>query len=163
MRYLRQSIMLDNSAIIEILENISELLEIKGENVFKSRSYLNAARAIKLLSEEVSEMAAQDRLRDIPGVGEAIAKKLSELVATGRLEFYEKLKAEFPPGINSLLQIRGIGPRTAALLIKELNVSSAAELEQAILDGRVAKIPHLGEKSAHKLLEQIRASHPQPG
>jgi DNA polymerase (family 10) len=153
---------MNNTEIIEILENISELLEIKGENVFKSRSYLNAARSIKLLSEEVETLAAQDRLKEIPGVGEAIAKKLNELVATGRLEYYEKLKAEFPPGINTLLDIRGIGPRTAALLIKELNIQNAAELEQAILAGKVAHIPHLGEKSAQNILAQIQVSRKKP-
>jgi DNA polymerase (family 10) len=147
---------MNNSQIIEILENISELLEIKGENVFKSRSYLNAARSIKFLTEEVETLAAQDRLKEIPGVGEAIAKKLQELVTTGRLEYYEKLKAEFPPGINTLLEIRGIGPRTAALLIKDLNIQNADELEQAILSGKVAHIPHLGEKSSQNILTQIR-------
>jgi DNA polymerase (family 10) len=154
---------MNNSEIIDILENISELLEIKGENVFKSRSYLNAARSIKFLSEEVETLAVQDRLKDIPGVGEAIAKKLKELVATGRLEYYEKLKAEFPPGVNTLLEIRGLGPRTAALLIKELNIQNADELEQAILAGKVARIPRLGEKIAQNLLTQIRASRSKPG
>jgi DNA polymerase (family 10) len=153
---------MNNTEIIEILENISELLEIKGENVFKSRSYLNAARSIKFLSEEVETLAAQDRLKEIPGVGEAIAKKLNELVATGRLEYYEKLKAEFPPGINTLLDIRGIGPRTAALLIQELNIQNAAELEQAILAGKVAHFPHLGEKSAQNILAQIQVSRKKP-
>jgi DNA polymerase (family 10) len=153
---------MNNTEIIEILENISELLEIKGENVFKSRSYLNVARSIQFLSEEVETLAAQDRLKEIPGVGEAIAKKLNELVATGRLEYYEKLKAEFPPGINTLLDIRGIGPRTAALLIKELNIQNAAELEQAILAGKVAHIPHLGEKSAQNILAQIQVSRKKP-
>lgn len=149
---------MNNSDIIEILENIAELLEIKGENVYKARSYQNVARSIKFLSDEVGTLAAQDRLKEIPGVGEAIAKKLNELVSTGRLEYYEKLKSEFPPDINSLLEIRGIGPRTAALLIKELQVQNAEELEQAILDGRVAHIPHLGEKTAQNLLKQIQAS-----
>jgi DNA polymerase (family X) len=147
---------MDNDTIISILENISELLEIKGENVFKSRSYVNAARSIKMLTEEVAELDARDALRDIPGVGDAIAKKLHELVATGRLEFYEKLKAEFPPGINSLLELRGIGPRTASLLIKELNIRNVDELEKAVLDGRVAKIPRLGEKTAQNILKQIQ-------
>ena len=152
---------MDNDAIIGILENISELLEIKGENVFKSRSYLNAARSIKMLTEEVSDLDARDALRNIPGVGEAIAKKLHEMVTTGRLEFYEKLKAQFPPGINSLLEVRGLGPRTASLLIKELNIQNVYELEKAILDGRVAKIPRLGEKTAQNLLKQIQLNkHP---
>jgi DNA polymerase (family X) len=149
---------MNNSDIIEILENIAELLEIKGENIYKARSYQNVARSIKFLSEEVATLAAQNRLNEIPGVGEAIAKKLNELVSTGRLEYYEKLKSEFPPEINSLLEIRGIGPRTAALLIKELHVQNAEELEKAILDGKVAHIPHLGEKSAQNILKQIQAS-----
>jgi DNA polymerase (family 10) len=153
---------MNNSEIIEILENISELLEIKGENVFKSRSYLNAARSIKFISEEVAVLAAQDRLKEIPGVGDAIAKKLNELVTTGRLEYYEKLKSEFPPGINSLLEIRGIGPRTAALLIKELNIQNAGDLEEAILSGKAAHIPHLGEKSLQNILKAIQASHEKP-
>jgi DNA polymerase (family 10) len=152
---------MNNSDIIEILENIAELLEIKGENVYKARSYQNVARSIKFLSDEVETLAAQDRLKEIPGVGEAIAKKLNELVSTGRLEYYEKLKSEFPPDINSLLEIRGIGPRTAALLIKELHVQNAQELEQAILDGKVAHIPHLGEKTAQNILKQIQASRKQ--
>jgi DNA polymerase (family X) len=149
---------MDNSQIVEILENISELLEIKGENIFKSRSYLNAARSIKILSEEVEDLAAQDKLLDIPGVGQAISKKLKELVETGHLAYYEKLKAEFPPGINSLLKIRGIGPRTASLLIKELNIQNADDLEQAILAGKVSHLPHLGEKSAQNILSRIRDS-----
>jgi DNA polymerase (family X) len=147
---------MDNDTIIAVLENISELLEIKGENVFKSRSYLNAARSIKMLTEEVADLDARDGLQDIPGVGEAIAKKLHELVTTGKMEFYEKLKSEFPPGINSLLEVRGIGPRTASLLIKELNVQNVDELEKAILDGQLAGIPHLGEKTAQKILKQIQ-------
>jgi len=149
---------MNNSDIIEILENIAELLEIKGENVYKARSYQNVARSIKFMSEEVATLAAQNRLNEIPGVGEAIAKKLNELVSTGRLEYYEKLKSEFPPDINSLLEIRGIGPRTAALLIKELHVQNAEELEQAILDGKVAHIPRLGEKTAQNILKHIRES-----
>jgi len=153
---------MDNTEIIEILENISELLEIKGENVFKSRSYLNAARSIKMLNTEVSVMAAENRLRELPGVGEAIAKKLQELVTTGRLEFYEKLKAELQRGINSLLQVRGLGPRTAALLLQELNIQNIDDLEKAILDGRVAQIPRLGEKSALKLLQNLREFRSRP-
>jgi len=146
---------MNNSEIIDILEHIAELLEVKGENVFKSRSYINAARAIKFLSEEVSELDAQGRLKDIPGVGEAISKKLHELVTTGKLEYYEKLKAEFPSGIESILDISGVGPRTAAILIKELNIKNVDDLENAILEGRVGRLPHLGEKTAQNILKQI--------
>ncbi len=153
---------MNNSQIIEILENIAELLEIKGENVFKSRSYLNAARSIKFLTEEVDSLAVHDRLGEIPGVGKAIAKKLHELVTTGHMDYYEKLKAEFPPGINTLLNIRGIGPRTASRLINELNIQSADDLEQAIIRGRLTGIPHLGEKSLQNILNEIQSTRKKP-
>ena len=146
---------MNNSEIISVLEHIGELLEVKGENVYKSRSYNNAARAIKFLNEEVSELDAQGRLSEIPGVGEAISKKLHELVTTGKLEYYEKLKAEFPSGIESILNIPGIGPHTAAILINELGIQNIDDLEIAILDGRLAKLPRMGDKTAQNILRQI--------
>jgi DNA polymerase (family X) len=149
---------MNNSEIVIILENIAELLEVKSENIFKSRSYLNAARAIRFLGEDVAELDAQGKLREIPGVGDAISKKLHELVTTGKLEYYEKLKAEFPSGIESILKIPGIGPHTASLLIKELSIQNVDDLEKAILAGKVSRIPHLGEKTALNILKHIQDS-----
>jgi DNA polymerase (family 10) len=147
---------MDNTEIIAILENIAELLEVKGENVFKSRSYLNVARAIKFMSEEVSDLVVQGRVREIPGVGDAIEQKLTEMVTTGKLEFYEKLKAEFPPGINGLLKIKGIGPKTAAHLIKELQINSREELAEAISSGRISSLPHVSKEKFDSILAQIK-------
>ena len=146
-----------NAEIIEILENIAVLLELKGENTFKSRAYQKTARSIESLAEDVDKLVAEGRLQEIPGVGEAISKKLTELVSTGRLDYYEKLKAEFPPGINVLMEIPGIGPRTALLLTKELGISHLDDLEKAIEDGKVAALPRMGEKTAHNILRQIKA------
>jgi DNA polymerase (family 10) len=98
-----------------------------------------------------------DDLRSVPGVGEAIAKKTTELITTGRLGYYESLKAEFPQGITNLLAIPGIGPRTADKLSSELGISSADELERAINDGRVAKLFRLGDRTADNILHQIQA------
>jgi DNA polymerase (family X) len=152
---------MNNSEIIEILGHIAELLEVKGENVFKSRSYTNVARAIKFLNEEVADLDAQGRLTEIPGVGEAIAKKLHELVTTGQLEYYNKLKAEFPSGIEEILDIPGVGPHTAAILVKELKIQNVEDLEKAIIDGQVAKLPRLGEKTAQNILSQIQIQKKQ--
>ncbi len=146
-----------NAEIIEILENIAVLLELKSESFFKSRAYQKAARSIESLAEDVDKLVAEGRLQEIPGVGEAISKKLTELVSTGRLDYYEKLKAEFPPGINVLMEIPGIGPRTALLLTKELGISHLDDLEKAIEDGKVAALPRMGEKTAHNILRQIKA------
>lgn len=146
-----------NSEIVKILENIADLLTLKGENIFKIRSYQKAARSIESLSEDVAKLVAEERFREIPGVGEAIGKKLTELVLTGHLEFYEKLKTEFPEGIGNLLNLPGIGPQTALLLARNLHITTVDDLEKAIEDGRVAGLPRMGEKTAQNILRQIRA------
>ncbi len=148
--------MIKNSEIIKILEDIADLLQLKGENVFKSRAYQKAARSIEFLSEDIEKLVAEDRLREIPGVGDAIAKKLTELVQTGHISYYDKLKAEFPEGIGNFLEVPGIGPRTALLLAQELHISTLDELEKAVADGRVANLPRMGEKTAQNILHQIQ-------
>ena len=87
---------MNNSEIAVVFDDIAEMLSVKKENIFKIRAYQKVARAIEELPEEVQQLAAEDRLHEIPGAGEAIKKKLTEMVSTGRLEYYEKLKAEFP-------------------------------------------------------------------
>jgi len=87
-----------NSEIAKVFQDIADLLELKGENPFKIRAYQRAVRSIEHLPVELEKLAKEDKLREVPGVGEAIASKITELVTTGKLEFYEKLKAEFPGG-----------------------------------------------------------------
>ena len=146
-----------NSEIARVFEDVADFLELKGENQFKIRAYQKAARAIEHLPAEAEQLATEERLREIPGVGEAIAKKITELVTTGRLEYYEKLKAEFPAGISTLLSIPGVGPKTAMLLSSELGISSVDELETAILGGEVARLYRMGDKTAENILRQIQA------
>jgi DNA polymerase (family 10) len=147
-----------NTAIAKVFQDMADLLELKGENVFKIRAYQRAARAIEYLPKEIEIMLEEgDDLQAIPGVGEAIAKKTIELVNTGKLSAYEELKAEFPEGITTLLEIPGIGPKTANRLSAELDIKSVDELEQAIKDGRVAGLFRLGDKTADNILQQIEA------
>jgi DNA polymerase (family 10) len=147
-----------NSEVARIFQDIADLLELKGENIFKIRAYQKAARAIEHYPRELEAMVEEgDDLRSVPGVGEAIAKKTTELITTGKLGYYESLKDEFPQGITNLLAIPGIGPKTANRLSSELGISSADELERAINDGRVAKLFRLGEKTADNILHQIQA------
>jgi DNA polymerase (family 10) len=148
---------MNNKEIAKVFQDIADLLELKGENPFKIRAYQRAARSIDHLPVEVERLAAEDRLRGIPGVGEAITKKITELVTTGKLGFYEKLKAEFPAGISTLLDIPGIGPKTAMLLTQELDIKSIDELEKAVLEGRITSLPGMGDKTAENLLHQIQA------
>ena len=85
-----------NSEIARVFQDIADLLEVKGENIFKIRAYQKVARSIEHLPVEVEQLVAEDRLQEVPGAGEAITKKITELVTTGKLDYYEKLKAEFP-------------------------------------------------------------------
>jgi DNA polymerase (family 10) len=147
-----------NSEAAKVFQDIADLLELKGENVFKIRAYQKAARAIEHYPRELEAVIDEgEDLQSIPGVGEAIAKKAAELITTGKLGYYENLKAQFPQGITNLLDIPGIGPKTANKLSGELGISSVDELEQAIKDGRVAKLFRLGDKTADNILHQIQA------
>jgi DNA polymerase (family 10) len=147
-----------NSEVARVFQDIADLLELKGENVFKIRAYQKAARAIEHHPSELEAMLGEgEDLQSIPGVGEAIAKKTTELIRTGKLGYYESLKAEFPQGITNLLAIPGIGPKTANKLSSALGISSVDGLERAINDGRVAALFRLGEKTADNILHQIQA------
>jgi len=147
-----------NSAIAKVFYDIADLLELKGEIPFKIRAYQKAARAIEHYPTEIEQMVKNGgNLRDISGVGEAIAKKTKELVTTGKLGYYEELRAEFPEGISTFLEIPGVGPKIALRLSSELGIRSIDDLEAAILDGRVAALPRLGDKIAENILRQIQA------
>ena len=148
-----------NSEIARVFQDMADLLELKSENIFKIRAYRRAAQVIEHLSKEMAVMLeAGEDFQKIPGVGEAIAKKSAELITTGRLNAYEDLKAEFPEGITRLLEIPGIGPKTAHRLTNELKITSAEQLEQAILEGKIANLFRMGDKTAQNLLHQIQAT-----
>ncbi|MFP3897713.1 MAG: DNA polymerase/3'-5' exonuclease PolX [Dehalococcoidia bacterium] len=147
-----------NSEVARVCQDIADLLEFKGENVFKVRAYQKAARAIEHYPRELKIMLEEgEDLQNIPGVGEAIAKKMTELLNTGKLDYYENLKAELPQGITGLLAIPGIGPKTAKKLSSELGISSVDELERGINEGAVAELFGLGGKTAENMLHQIQA------
>ena len=147
-----------NADIATVFENIADLLELKGENRFKIRAYARAAETIRHLSEEMESMHEEGKdFKDIAGIGDAIAAKSMELITTGRLRYYEELKSQFPDGIINLMDIPGIGPKTAYRLATELGVGTVDQLEAAIGDGRVAKLNRLGEKTAANIMRAIEA------
>jgi DNA polymerase (family 10) len=145
-----------NSDIAKVFQDIADLLELKGENPFKIRAYQKAVRSIEHLPVEVEKLVVENRLREVPGVGEAINKKITELVTTGKLYYYEELRAEFPEGISTLLDIPGIGPKTAMLLSSDLGIKSVDELEAALVSGKVASLPRMGDKVAETILHHIQ-------
>jgi len=139
----------------EILEHIAQLLELKGENPFKIRAYTNAARALESLSESIGTLVAEERLGEIEGIGKAITEKVTELVTTGRLEYYEELKSSFPEGIFELFELQGLGAKKIKVLHEQLGVASLADLERVCNEGKVAALAGFGEKTQTKLLKAI--------
>lgn len=147
--------------IADLLESIAQMLELKGENIFKIRAYTNAARAVETYPGDLAVAAAENRLGDIHGIGRAIADKLTELIVTGQLAYYEALKAEFPPGIFEMFDLQGLGPKKIKALWEKLNVTTIAELEKACKDGRVSGLAGFGKKTSDNILAAIqsRAKH----
>ena len=139
----------------EILEHIAQLLELKGENPFKIRAYTNAARALESLSEPIETIVNEGRLGSIEGIGKAITEKVTELVTTGKLEYYEELKGSFPEGIFELFELQGLGAKKIKALHEQLGVSSVADLERVCKEGKVAELAGFGEKTQTKLLKAI--------
>ena len=148
-----------NIDIAKIFHELADLLEMKGENQFKVRAYREASRTFKHLPREVEDMLRDgEDLEEIPGVGEAIAKKTIEIVDTGHLKLHDELRAEFPEGILEILSVPGIGPKMAMRLHTEAGVGSVSELEAAIRDGRVAGMPRMGGKAAQRMMSQINSA-----
>jgi DNA polymerase (family 10) len=143
------------SDIIAILNEIAELLELTGENPFKVRAYQNAARTLEGQTEEVAALVNSGKLAELPGFGEALVEKVTTLVQTGKLKYYEDLKKKVPHGLLEMIRIPGLGPKKAKSLYDHLKIDSVEKLEKACKDGKVAKIEGFGEKSQQKILEGI--------
>ena len=146
---------MDKEQVADILGEIGVLLELKGENPFKTRAYANAARALAGLSEPLDQLVAEKRLGQVKGIGEAIEQKITELVETGKLKYHEDLKASVPPGFLELLGISGLGPKKIQALHKTLGVDTVEKLEAACQAGQVAALDGFGEKTQANLLEGI--------
>jgi DNA polymerase (family 10) len=146
---------MDKEQVADILTEIGVLLGLKGENPFKTRAYENAARTIESLAEPLDKLVAEDRLKDIKGIGEALEKKITELVTTGKLAYYEDLRKSVPPGLLEMMQIPGMGPKKVKALHDKLGIKSVAELEKAANAGKIAGLEGFGEKTQAKILEGI--------
>jgi DNA polymerase (family 10) len=138
-----------------ILEEIGFLLELKGENPFKVRAYYNAARAIKSLEGSLEEVVQRGELRQIKGIGEALGKKISELVTTGSLPYYEGLKESVPPGLREMVRIPHLGPKKVKALYEQLGITTIGELEYACQENRLVDLPGFGAKTQENILQGI--------
>ncbi len=149
---------MDRNKIAEVLNNTGRLLELKGENFFKVRAYYDAARTIETLEDDPSVLVSENRLDQIKGFGRALTRKITELVTTGRMIYYENLKEEFPGGIMDLFRIKGLGPRKISVLYRELGIKSIEELRQACENDRLSGVKGFGEKTQERILESIDAA-----
>jgi DNA polymerase (family 10) len=147
---------MDKDQVAGVLNEIGVLLELKGENPFKTRAYTNAARTLESLTEPLEKLVAEQRLGGIKGIGDALQQKITELVTTGTLKYYEELKASVPPGLVEMLQIPGLGPKKVKALHDRLGLDTVAGLEAACQTGQVAALDGFGEKSQTKILEGIQ-------
>ena len=143
--------------IADVLDEIATLLELKGENPFKVRAYRSGTRILESIEEaELARLVAEDRLQGVKGIGEALAQKIAALHSTGRLAFYDELKASVKPGLLEMLQIPGLGPKKVIALNGRLGIDTIAALTAACAAGTVAELDGFGEKTQEKILAGIK-------
>ena len=146
---------MSNESLANTFQLIADLLEIKGENVYKVLAYRRAAESILQQSQDVSSLDIPSLIM-IPGIGQAIAEKIQEIHLTGKLEFLEKLETEIPSSIIELLKLQDIGPKRTALLWKKANITNIQELEKAASEGNLRQLPGMGTRIEQRILENIQ-------
>jgi len=143
-----------NSEVAGTLSEIADLLDLLGEK-FKPEAYRRAARSIEALPESLETIASRGDLRSIPGVGEAISEKVTEILRTGSLAYLERLRGQVPPGVLELMRLPGVGPKTARRFWAELGISGPAQLSEAIAAGRLSGVKGFAEKRVGQLRSAV--------
>jgi DNA polymerase (family 10) len=146
-----------NREIANIFDAVADMLEIQGEIIHRVLSYRRTAETIAEYPREMRALAAEGKLDEIPGVGKVLAEKIQELVDTGKLEFYERLKAEVPEGVVEMLRVNGVGPKKAKMFWESAGIVTLDALEAAAKEGKIRTLPGMGAKSETKILEGIAA------
>lgn len=146
---------ISRDTLVHTLEEIALLLELKGENPFKTRAYRNGAEIVRHYDGDIVALAAANELKGIKGIGEALQQKLHELASTGVLAFHQKLRAEFPPTLFELFDLQGLGPKKIKALYDQLGISSIAELKAACQGEEISKLSGFGAKTVEKILAAI--------
>lgn len=144
-----------NKELARIFNLIADALEYKGENVFRVVAYRKAARVLEELTQDVEELNKTGKLKELPGIGEGIAKKIDEYLRTGRMAKYEEATKGIPESLLELLNIQNLGPKTLALANKHLGVKTLEDLKRVIDDGSLARLPQMGEKKVENIKKGI--------
>lgn len=141
--------------VIKILEEIAVMLELKGENPFKSRAYTTGARSLEQFTGDLHETVDEGTLSRIKGIGDALSKKITEIVTTGKLVYYERLRESIPPGLLDMLRIPGLGPKKIRMLHDKLAIETVGELEYACRENRLIELPGFGKKTQDGIMTGI--------
>ena len=149
---------LTNRQIADVFYAIADTMEVLGDDAFRTRAYRRAGDAIVDLATPLAALRERGELTGVPGVGKAIADKVAELLDTGKLEFYEKMRAKVPEGVLGILRVPNIGPRTAGRLYSELGIASVAELKAAAEGGKLDKVKGFGPKTVAAIIRDIAAA-----
>lgn len=148
--------MTDRNAVADALDEIGLLLELRGENPFKSRAYSSGARIVRGLDLDLHELIRARRLAQIKGIGPALADKITTLATTGRLPYLETLRMQVPAGLLDWLRVPGLGPKKARVIHVTLGISTLDELDAAAREGRLRDLDGFGESTEKKILEGIQ-------
>ena len=151
---------MNNEAIARRFYRLAALMEVRGDDPFRLRSYRNAAEAIEVWPTQLKEIVdaeGEAGLQTIPGVGKAIAGKVIELLTRGSFDAWDRLTKETPESVLELLEVPGIGPKTAALLHQKFNVSSANELKKFVAGGGLELVDGIGPKTAERIKEALES------
>ncbi|MEN8785459.1 MAG: DNA polymerase/3'-5' exonuclease PolX, partial [Akkermansiaceae bacterium] len=152
---LKQMANVTRESLISTLEEIALLLELKGENPFKTRAYRNGAEVVQNFDGDIVARAAENNLKGIKGIGDALQQKLHELASTGKLEYFENLRAEFPSTLFELFELQGLGPKKIKALYDKLGISSVTELKEACQGKEISDLSGFGAKTVEKILAAI--------
>ena len=148
---------LSNRQIADIFDTVADMLQIKGEIIHRILAYRNAADSIRELPRDLRAYAADGELDQIPGVGKIIAEKIQEMLDTDKLDFYDKLATEIPPGVVDILHINGVGPKKAKMFWQDAGITTVEMLEAAAREGKIRDLAGMGAKSETKILEGIES------
>jgi DNA polymerase (family 10) len=147
---------LAKSDVASLLAEIADIMEILGENPFKSRAYATAARVVESLTGDLQEMVVSRELMNVKGIGKGIFEKIQTLIETGSLPLHEELKSRIPDGLLGLLRIPGMGPKKVKAVYEKLGVKSVGELEYACVENRLSELDGFGARSQEKILAGIQ-------
>ena len=144
-----------NREVATVLVKIADLLQIKGDNPYKIRAYRKAAESIYHLDEDIAIIYEKGRVREVPGIGDAVAAKIGEILTTGSCEYYDRLSKEIPVGLLDLLAVPGLGHKSVKLIYDNLGIDNLDDLLQACQRGEIRNVPGLGVRSENNIIKGI--------